>query len=151
MGLLDGILGGGNASAGGGGGIASMLMGMLANQGGGVAQQGGGGMLGSLLGGGGGSAGGIGQLVNMFEQHGMGNIAQSWVGNGPNQPVSPDQLHQVLGADQVQQMASQTGMQPQDLLSRLSQMLPGAVDHATPNGQLPSDDGTEPMFDSARA
>jgi uncharacterized protein YidB (DUF937 family) len=150
MGLLDGILGGSNANAGGGGGIPGMLMGLLGGQG--AATQGGaGGMLGGLLGGGGGSAGGLGQLVNMFEQQGMGHIAQSWVGNGANQPVSPDQLHQVLGADQVQQMASQTGMQPNDLLSRLSQMLPNAVHQATPDGQLPASGGSEPMFDSAKA
>ena len=31
-----------------------------------------------------------------------GHIAQSWVGNGPNQAVSPQQLQNVFGNDQVQ-------------------------------------------------
>ena len=88
-----------------------------------------------------GLGGGIGGLIGMFEQAGLGQIAQSWVGNGPNQPVSPDQLQSVFGQSRVQSMASQAGMQPQDFLSQLSQHLPRAVDGMTPNGQVP-DEGT---------
>ena len=109
-----------------------------------------GGVLASLLGGGGqtggmgnqgmgGMGGGLGSLVSQFEQAGLGHVAQSWVGNGPNQPVSPQQLQSVFGEDQVQGMASQAGMQPQDFLSQLSQHLPNAVHGMTPNGQLPDE------------
>ncbi len=83
----------------------------------------------------------LGGLMSQFQQGGLGHIAQSWVGNGPNQAVSPEQLHGVLGADQVQSMASQAGMQPNDFLSQLSQHLPEAVHGMTPNGRLP-DEGT---------
>ena len=129
MGLLDSVLGG---LTGGGAGASSPM----------------GGVLGSLLGGGqsGGmgaamGSGGLGGLMSQFQQGGLGHIAQSWVGNGPNQAVSPEQLHGVLGADQVQSMAIQAGMQPQDFLSQLSQHLPEAVHGMTPNGRLP-DEGT---------
>lgn len=130
MGLLDSVLG----SLMGGGVGASSPMGSV---------------LGSLLGGGqpGGMAsggmggGGLGGLMSQFQQGGLGHIADSWVGNGPNQPVSPEQLHGVLGADQVQSMASQAGMQPDDFLSQLSQHLPEAVHGVTPDGRLP-DEGT---------
>ena len=91
--------------------------------------------------GGQGMAGGIGGLVSAFQQAGLGHIAESWVGNGANQPVSPGQLQNVFGQDQVQNMASQAGMQPNDFLSQLSQHLPNAVHGMTPNGQLP-DEGT---------
>ncbi len=124
MGLLDSVLGG---LMGGGAGASSPM----------------GGVLGSLLGGGqsGGMGGGLGGLMSQFQQGGLGHIAQSWVGNGPNQPVSPEQLHGVLGAAQVQSMASQAGLPPQDFLSQLSQHLPDAVHGMTPNGRLP-DEGT---------
>jgi len=137
MGLLDTVLG---SLMGGGAGASSPM----------------GGVLGSLLGGGqsagqpgamgaggvgAGMGGGLGGLMSQFQQGGLGHIAQSWVGNGPNQPVSPEQLHGVLGADQVQSMASQAGMQPNDFLSQLSQHLPEAVHGMTPNGRLP-DEGT---------
>jgi len=128
MGLLDTVLGGLMGGAG-----ASSPMG---------------GVLGSLLGGGqsgsmgaGMGGGGLGGLMSQFQQGGLGHIAQSWVGNGPNQSVSPEQLHGVLGADQVQSMASQAGMQPNDFLSQLSQHLPEAVHGMTPDGRLP-DEGT---------
>ena len=150
MGLLDqvigGLMGGGGSAMGGGmGGVLSSLLGggqqqgmgqqgMMGQQGGMGQQQGGMGM-------GGGMAGGLGGLLSSFQQAGLGHVAQSWVGNGPNQPVSPEQLHSVLGQDQVQNMASQANMAPQDFLSQLSQHLPNAVNGMTPNGRLP-DEGT---------
>lgn len=137
MGLLDTVLGG---LMGGSGGGASPIQGVLMNMlGGGGQQQG---MMGGMQGGGmqaPGMAGGLGGLLSSFEQAGLGHIAQSWVGNGPNQSVSPQQLQSVFGDNQVQNMASQAGMQPNDFLSQLSQHLPNVVHGMTPNGQLPDE------------
>jgi uncharacterized protein YidB (DUF937 family) len=72
----------------------------------------------NMLGGGNrtaGTVGGLGGLLSSFEQAGLGHIAQSWVGNGPNQPVSSQQLRTIFGDDQVQTMARQA-----DIPSRLS-------------------------------
>jgi uncharacterized protein YidB (DUF937 family) len=85
--------------------------------------------------------GGLGGLISTFEQAGLGHIAQSWVGNGPNHPVSSDQLQAAFGQDRVQSMAGQAGMSQQGFLSQLSQHLPAAVDGMTPGGRLP-DEGT---------
>ena len=114
-------------------------------------QQGGlGGALGGMLGGGGGGAGGgLGGLLNQFQQAGLGHVAQSWVGTGQNQQVSPDQLHQVFGDDQVNQWSQQTGMPKHDLLSQLSQYLPHAVDKLTPQGQVPTEAEGGSAFDGA--
>jgi uncharacterized protein YidB (DUF937 family) len=90
----------------------------------------------------------LGGLLSQFQNAGLGNVAQSWVGTGPNQQVSPDQLHQVFGDQQVNQWAQQANMQPHDLLSQLSQYLPHAVDKMTPGGQLSADAG-EGAFDGA--
>ncbi len=151
MGILDGILGGllgGNSNASP---LQSILGSML---GGGQAQQGGqpqqgglGGALGGMLGGGG-AAGGLGGLLSQFQQAGLGNVAQSWVGSGPNQQVTPDQLHQVFGDEQVNQWSQQSGMPKHDLLSQLSQYLPHAVDKMTPQGQVPAE-GEGGAFDGA--
>ena len=149
MGILDGILGsvlGGSSNAGP---LQSILGSVL---GGGQAQQqqgGLGGALGGLLGGGGGGAGGgLGGLLGQFQQAGLGHVAQSWVGSGPNQQVSPDQLNQVFGDQQVNQWSQQTGMPKHDLLSQLSQYLPHAVDQMTPQGQVPTEEGGS-AFDGA--
>lgn len=129
--VIGGLLGGGASGSSPMGGVLMNLLGGGGQAGGIMGNQG---MMGGM-------GGGLGGLVSQFQQAGLGNIAQSWVGNGPNQPVSPQQLHSVLGEDQVQSMASQAGMQPQDFLSQLSQHLPNAVHGMTPNGQLP-DEGT---------
>jgi uncharacterized protein YidB (DUF937 family) len=81
--------------------------------------------------------GGLSGLVSNFERGGLGSIAQSWVGKGANAPVSADQLHDILGSDLVQQLVTKTGMSQQDLMSKLSSVLPGVVDKLTPDGILP--------------
>ncbi len=81
--------------------------------------------------------GGVSGLVAQFEQQGLGGIVHSWVGNGPNQGVSADQLHQVLGSSAVTALAAKFGVNPQVLLQELTQVLPRAVDQMTPNGVVP--------------
>ena len=88
MGLFDSVIGG----LMGGGGTASPMGGVLSSMLGGGNQAGG-----MSMGGGAGMGGGLSGLMTSFEQGGLGHIAQSWVGNGPNQPVSPQQLQGVLG------------------------------------------------------
>ncbi len=131
MGLLDQVLGG----LMGGSGNASPLQGVLMNLLTGAQQ----GNAGNQNQGNQGLAGGLGGLLSSFQQAGLGNIAQSWIGNGPNEAVSPQQLHSVLGDSQVQSMANQSGMAPQDFLSQLSQHLPNAVNGMTPNGRVPDE------------
>ena len=90
-------------------------------------------------------AGGLQGLVAMLQQHGLGDAVQSWVGTGANQAVSPGQLGQALSngglGGVLESMASRLGTDPQALLGQLSQVLPHAVDHLTPDGQLPSGSG----------
>ena len=100
----------------------------------------------SLLSGGGGAAqgapgsgGGLTGLLSQFSQAGLGNVAQSWVSSGPNQSVSPQQLQNVFGEQQVNQWAQQANMQPHDLLGQLAHFLPQVVDGVTPNGQVPQE------------
>lgn len=139
----------GNNPAGSGGGFGGLLSGGI------------GGLLGGLLGGTGsgsgaglGSAnlpanedqahqavsGGLGELLQRFQQNGYGDIANSWIGNGPNRPIAPDQLHQALGPQAVNDLSQQTGVPQQDLLSQLGQALPTLVDRFTPQGRIPSPD-----------
>ncbi len=70
------------------------------------------------------AGGGIGGLLSQFQQAGLGHIAESWIGNGANQSVSPDQLQSVFGQGQTQAMADQAGMDHGDFLQQLSQQLP---------------------------
>jgi uncharacterized protein YidB (DUF937 family) len=100
------------------------------------------GPLGGLLGGaaaGSVISGGLGDLMKQLQQSGQGDVANSWVGKGPNKAISPGDLANALGADQIDSIATQSGLSRDDLLKGLSQYLPQAVDHLTPDGRLPTD------------
>jgi uncharacterized protein YidB (DUF937 family) len=82
--------------------------------------------------------GGIQGLVQQFEQQGLGATVRSWVGTGANQPISPDQVHQALGADTMKDLAAKFGLSSDDLAKKLASILPQAVDHLTPGGTVPN-------------
>ncbi|MFJ2987693.1 YidB family protein [Collimonas sp. NPDC087041] len=132
MGLLDSVLG----AIGGGGQqqsndpkamlIAAALPLLL------KALQGGGAAAGQA----GGAAGAGGGLLSAFEGAGLGSVVQSWIGNGQNQAISPDQIQQVLGGGHLQELAQAAGISPSEAAGHLSEILPGLVDKLTPNGQV---------------
>lgn len=124
MGLLDSVLGaalGGGQQQSGTAALIHVVAGLLANAG-----QGGANGLGGLAG-----------LAEQFQRGGLGDVMNSWIGTGQNQPVSPDQLGSVLGDDLLDKLTRQTGLNPGDLLGQLSQVLPQMVDQATPEGRIP--------------
>lgn len=146
--VLGAAMGGGGQGGGGQGALLNMVVGMLTqgSQGGGAASGAGGLMagLGAALGGGGaggaGAAGGLaglGQLVEQFQRGGLGDVVGSWISTGKNLPISAEQLGAVLGDERISGMASQLGINPNDLLGQLSTLLPEVVDKLTPEGQIP--------------
>lgn len=69
--------------------------------------------------------GGLDGLLSKLQEGGLGEQVQSWIGDGHNLPVSPDQLQSVLGDEHVQQIAQHLGLDPQQVLQGLSEHLPG--------------------------
>jgi uncharacterized protein YidB (DUF937 family) len=108
MGLFDGLLGGIV-----GAGMVSVVNGILEKH------------------------GGLQGVVGEFEKNGLGPTVKSWVGTGPNDPVSPGDLQRVLGPDLLQQLSAKSGLSVQQLTEKLSQVLPQAVDKMTPDGTVP--------------
>lgn len=82
--------------------------------------------------------GGLTDLVNRFRENGHGETADAWVSKGPNPRLGPDQLERAIGPDIVDTLIQHTGLTREELLSRLSQVLPEAVDNYTPDGRIPS-------------
>lgn len=122
MGLLDGLLG--NVLGGMMGGqqqgaspLINVVLGMLSNNG---------------------TQGGLGGLMQQFQQAGLGQQIESWVGTGQNMPVSADQISQVLGSGQLAQIAQQLGVSHGEAAGQLAQALPEIINHLTPNGQAPA-------------
>jgi uncharacterized protein YidB (DUF937 family) len=138
MGLFDSVLGavlnnsqqpasGAGAGAGGLGGLVGMLannpqlihmvLGMLSNDG---------------------AQGGLGGLVSKFQQAGLGPVIASWIGGGPNEPVSGEQITSALGSGTVADMAGQLGLDSGEVAGQLSQLLPLLVNQLTPQGEVPA-------------
>ena len=86
----------------------------------------------------GGLLGGLSGLLQSFQQSGHGDIMNSWIGSGQNQPITPDQLHQALGPQAVDNLSRLTGVAAPDLISELSRVLPGVIDRLTPQGRMPN-------------
>ncbi|HEY1308098.1 MAG TPA: YidB family protein [Vicinamibacterales bacterium] len=81
--------------------------------------------------------GGLQGVVNQFEKNGLGATVRSWVGTGPNDPISTADVHRVLGPELLQQLSAKSGLSVEELTQKLSQLLPQAVDRATPGGAIP--------------
>jgi uncharacterized protein YidB (DUF937 family) len=82
--------------------------------------------------------GGLGGLLEKFQQSGHGDVTKSWVGSGQNQPISPGSLGSALGPSIIKALSEKTGLSEQEVTAQLSQLLPGFVDKLTPQGRLPT-------------
>jgi uncharacterized protein YidB (DUF937 family) len=91
-----------------------------------------------IMAGGGGGSNGVAALVSRFEAAGLAQPAQSWVGTGQNLPVSSNDLTKVFSQNEIQGWAQQAGTSPDAILKVLAEALPKAVDHVTPQGQVPT-------------
>lgn len=87
---------------------------------------------------GGGLLGGLGDLVQKFQAAGHADAVNSWVGAGANAPIQPAQVGSALGQQTISDLARQSGMSEQELLSQLALVLPALVDKLSPNGRLPT-------------
>lgn len=81
-------------------------------------------------------SGGLDGLLAKLKQGGLGDVVQSWLGNGQNLPVSAEQITKALGQPQVAAVAKQFGIDPQQVSNLVAQNLPGLVDKLSPNGAL---------------
>jgi uncharacterized protein YidB (DUF937 family) len=132
--ILGGLFGGkpgsapGTATAGAkpGGSLSDLFPGGLGSVLGGAAA-------GSVL------SGGLANIIKELQDSGHGRVAQSWVGDGPNEEIAPKDLANALGSDALNTLSKQTGMNVNDLLAGLSQHLPDLVDQLTPKGRLPTE------------
>lgn len=80
--------------------------------------------------------GGIQGLLGKAKEMGIEPAVASWVGTGQNEPVTADQIHNLLGHETVQNVAQKLGFSVQQILPLLSQFMPMIVDQLTPKGQI---------------
>ena len=162
--ILGSVLGGGQSGqqsplGGGLGGILGGLLGRNAEPGGGLGGLGGLGSLGRGNSGAGGQSalmamllplamqwvqrnGGIGGVLQRFQQKGYSQQAASWVSTGPNETLEPQAVTDVVGMEELSRLSQQLGVSHEEVSSGMAQILPEVVNHLTPQGSVPdnSDD-----------
>lgn len=84
----------------------------------------------------GGARGSLPELADRFTEAGLADVMVSWIGDGPNLPISPDGLRRVLGNERVGDLATLAGLPPEEFLRQLTRLLPEAVHRMTPEGAL---------------
>ena len=109
-GLRDKVL----ASTGVEGKAADALKGMLGSQGG---------------------QAGLEMLMRQCDQAGIGEKARSWVGEGPKQPLSAEEVQRLLTSDQARFLASCTGRPLARLLPVIARLLPLAMEKMARKGE----------------
>lgn len=119
MGLLDQVTGALGGALGGakGGGVNAILLQQLA----------------SMLS----KPGALNNLTSAFQQNGLGDILQSWIGTGQNLPISGEQVQQVLGTGTLGEIAQKAGIGAPEAATKLSGLLPQVVDKISPDGKAP--------------
>ena len=94
--------------------------------------------------------GGLGGLLQSFQQGGLGHVFESWLSNGQNLPISADQLRNALGSNWMARITQATGLPQAEIEQHLSTLLPQIVDHLSPNGQLPQGDLSSALAGAAQ-
>jgi uncharacterized protein YidB (DUF937 family) len=70
-------------------------------------------------------------LVSQLQSSGLGEHVASWLGDGQNLPVSPDQIQAALGTPAVAAIAARFGIDPSQASALISQHLPAMVSQST--------------------
>ena len=80
--------------------------------------------------------GGIGGILQSFQQNGQGGAVQQWA-NGNTQGASPDQVEQGLGGTGlIDSVAQRTGMSPTMVKGAMAVMLPMIIHHFVSSGHV---------------
>jgi uncharacterized protein YidB (DUF937 family) len=87
--------------------------------------------------GGDGSGSGLTSLLEKFDVAGLGEKAKSWVGGGPNEKLSGDEVKQALGQQEIEQIAQKAGMPVDKAADSLASVIPETVNQLTPGGKIP--------------
>ena len=83
------------------------------------------------------SQGGIQAVLDKFQSSGLGEVVQSWLGDGENNPLSVEQLINVFGASDIAKAGQEAGIEDEGEASGLlAKFLPLVVNLLSPNGNI---------------
>lgn len=94
------------------------------------------GALSSLLGDGQGGVDLSALAAKMASSGELGNVLNSWLGDGANSAISPQSIMELFGEGQLAEFASALGANSEDAAGSLADALPQMVDNASSGGSL---------------
>lgn len=77
-----------------------------------------------------------GLAAKMASSGQLSNVISSWLGDGQNDPISPENIIGLLGRGSVDTFASQVGTSSNQAASGLADVLPMIMDKASSGGSL---------------
>lgn len=77
-----------------------------------------------------------GLASKMASSDNLGNIVSSWLGDGANSAISPDNITELLGESQISNFASQLGTDSSGAAAGLAEILPQIMDKSSSGGSL---------------
>jgi uncharacterized protein YidB (DUF937 family) len=84
------------------------------------------------------AASGLDSLLDRLRSVGLGDQVQSWLSDGPNKSINPQQVSQAIDPQQLSQLAKTAGVSPDEVAQGLAKALPEVVNEMTPHGQIPN-------------
>jgi uncharacterized protein YidB (DUF937 family) len=73
----------------------------------------------------------FGVVVEKLRNSPLSGPLRSWIGDGEQEPVTAEQITQVLGRRELAKIAEQTGVSPQQAAHDIAHRLPGLVHRMT--------------------
>jgi uncharacterized protein YidB (DUF937 family) len=79
---------------------------------------------------------GVDAVASQLKERGLDQQVSSWISTGENMPVVGSEIKQALGQEEVAQIAGRLGVTEDEAADQLAQVVPKAIDEATPQGHL---------------
>lgn len=83
--------------------------------------------------------GGIGAVLSRMQQKGYSRQAASWMSTGPNDPLDPQAVDDVVGTEELSRLSQQLGMPREEVASGFAEIFPEMVNQLSPEGELRAD------------
>ncbi|MBD9643421.1 DUF937 domain-containing protein [Pantoea sp. PNT02] len=80
--------------------------------------------------------GGVEVLLQKFQQGGLGQVLNSWLGSGSNMSIDGGEIQNALGNDQLQSLADKLGTDVQGASGTLAALMPQVIDKLSPQGHI---------------
>jgi len=81
----------------------------------------------------------IGSVISKLtggDSSGLMNMAQSWLGDGDNEPASSDSVVEMLGEDKIAEFAEKLGVSEEEAIAGLQDTLPQIIDKGSEGGSI---------------